>query len=61
MDDIVRHYEMRGFVRGLIVAHKTLGDTQEEATEKIIEESHLPREEVERLVMALWDNPWSQQ
>lgn len=60
MDDIVWAYEMRGFLRGLIVAHRSLGDSQEEAVQKIIEESHLPREEVERLVRELWDNPWSQ-
>lgn len=61
MDDIVRDYETRGFLRGLIVAHKTLGYTPEEAVQKIIEESRLPREEVERLVRELWDNPWGQQ
>lgn len=60
MDDIVRYYEMRGLIRGLIVAHKTLGYTPEEAVQKIIEESHLPREEVERLVMELWGNPLGQ-
>lgn len=57
MDDIVRDYEVRGFVRGLIVAHMALGDAPEEAAQKIIEESHLPSEEVERLVRELWDNP----
>lgn len=61
MDDIVWAYEMRGFLRGLIVAHRPLGDAPEEAAQKIIEESHLPSEEVERLVRELWDNPLGQQ
>lgn len=55
MCDIVKQFENRGFVRGLILPYKADGASLETAMEKIVKLSGLPKEDAETLVRELWN------
>lgn len=59
MDDIVKYYEGRGLIRGLVITYRASGGPLEEVLPKIIEESPLPREETEKWARQFWCDPWS--